>query len=302
MSLVKKTVTPKQLLAFQRNARKSHGPRTEQGRNHSSQNAGIHLVLARVSPPSMKELGEDPAEFEKLRQSLHDSLRPRDGFEEMTVDEIAVNRFRSARLHKAEAGILAVERRQRKARHALPALQQSQASSDNITIESFGLASALDSEEKYRQVLDLLLYVQARVEEEGFTNVGFEPLKTVYGDSPGVAGSGLLSRYKAELESQKSGADTRDGYEKDAERRRYLQALGREIETFELRLAAMHLARTTPLPEPYLDSLLLPPQEELDKIMRYEAHLDRQFQGLLQRLVSWRRVCVDIPGAETSEP
>jgi hypothetical protein len=68
MSLVKKTVTPKQLLAVQSNGRKSRGPRTERGKTNSSRNSGKHLVLARVSPPSMKELGEDPEEFEKLRQ------------------------------------------------------------------------------------------------------------------------------------------------------------------------------------------------------------------------------------------
>jgi hypothetical protein len=65
---------------------------------------------------------------------------------------------------------------------------------------------------------------------------------------------------------------------------------------------AMLEARTAPLPEPILDSLLLPPVDELDKIMRYEAHLDRQFQELLQRLMSWRRVYIDISGAESAEP
>jgi hypothetical protein len=302
MSLVKKTVTPKQLLAVQENGRKSRGPRTERGKNNSSRNSGKHLVLARVSPHSMKELGEDPEEFEKLRQSLRDALRPRDDFEEMLVEEMGVNRIRLARLHKAEAGILAVQRMEADDKKQMLALPQSQLSTDNLTIKPFGLAGVSESKAKYVQILELLLSVKAKVEKEGFSPQGFELLQTVYGDSsPGVTGSGLLSQYKAELDAQKPGADSRDDYEKGAARARFLEALGRDIRAFSSQLEAILLARTTPLPEPLLDSLLLLPQDELDKIMRYETHLERQFQGLLQRLMSWRKVYVDVPDAETWE-
>jgi hypothetical protein len=40
----------------------------------------------------------------------------------------------------------------------------------------------------------------------------------------------------------------------------------------------------------------------LDKIMHYEAHLERQFQLLLQRLMSWRRTTGGVLDAETFDP
>lgn len=302
MSLVRKKVSHKLLAAVRSNGRKSRGPRTEHGKNISSRNSGKHLVFARVSPHSMKELGEDPEEFERLRQSLRDALRPRDAFEEMLVEEMAVNRFRLARLHKAEAGILAVERMKADHTKLMLALPKSKLSTDNLTIEPFGLAGVSESAEKYRQILDLLLSVQAKVEKEGFSAQGFELLQTVYGETPGVTGSGLIAQYKAELEGQKPEADPADDYQKAAACARFLGALDRDIQVFTLHLKATLLARTTPIPEPILESLLLPPQDELDKIMRYETHLERQFQWLLQRLMSWRKVYVNVPGAETWEP
>lgn len=304
MSLIKKNPSVKLQAANRANSLKSTGPRTERGKNNSSRNAGKHLVFARVCAHSMKELGETPEEFEKLRQSLRDALRPRDGFEEMLVEEMAVNRFRLARLHRAEAGTLAVQRKRLESKYVLGSTSpKSQASYDNLTIKPFGLAGVSESTEKYLQILDLLLSVQTKVEKEGFSTQGFELLQTVYGDSsPGVTGSGLLSQYKAELEGQEPEADTRDDVEKTAARARFLDTLDRDIRAFTLQLKVLNLARTTPLPEPVLDSLLLLPQEELDKIMRYEAHLERQFQWKQQQLMSWRKACVDVPRTETWEP
>jgi hypothetical protein len=37
------------------------------------------------------------------------------------------------------------------------------------------------------------------------------------------------------------------------------------------------------------DSQLLPRQKDLEKIVRYEAALERQFERKLQQLVAWRR-------------
>jgi len=37
------------------------------------------------------------------------------------------------------------------------------------------------------------------------------------------------------------------------------------------------------------DAQLLPDQKDLEKIIRHEAALERQFERKVQRLVSWRR-------------
>ncbi len=38
-----------------------------------------------------------------------------------------------------------------------------------------------------------------------------------------------------------------------------------------------------------MDSQLIPSQEDLSKIMDYEAALEKQFERKLQQLVAWRR-------------
>ncbi len=91
----------------------------ELGKRHASRNAGKHLVFARVLPPYMEELGEDPAEFEKLRQSLYKSFQPDDEISCEVIEEMAENRWRRRRLMRAEAGILATQRRNFEIEHQL---------------------------------------------------------------------------------------------------------------------------------------------------------------------------------------
>jgi hypothetical protein len=59
----------------------------------------------------MKELGEDPAAFEQLSESLRQAFGPQDGFEEMLVEDMAEIRWRRERLMRAEAGMLASKKR-----------------------------------------------------------------------------------------------------------------------------------------------------------------------------------------------
>jgi hypothetical protein len=58
------------LAANRANSRESTGPQSELGKRNSSLNAGKHMVYATLAAASMKELGEDPAELEELRNDL----------------------------------------------------------------------------------------------------------------------------------------------------------------------------------------------------------------------------------------
>jgi len=281
------------------------------GKRRVGRNAGKYFVFGQISPSRMRELGEDPAEFEKLRQSLRAALGARDGFEEMLVEEMAVNRWRLGRLRRAETGILAVQQyglvyQQR----AMPA--GTGASLDNIMIGYFGLTGVSDSPEKYHQILELLQALRAKVEKEGFTPQGLELLKTVYGESPGVTGMGLISKYKAQLESVKSAPqaengedagsepqaqdgedakperDTEDSEERKAARASFLGSLNGETEVFAQRATVLRLAQSMPVPESIKDAKLIPSREDLDGLMRYEVMLQREFERVLKELLDWR--------------
>lgn len=311
MSWIRKKVTPTVIVANRANSRKSTGPRTQMGKRRVGRNAGKYFVFGQISPSRMRELGEDPAEFEKLRQSLRAALGARDGFGEMLVEEMAVNRWRLGRLRRAETGILAVQQyglvyQQR----AMPA--GTGASLDNIMIGYFGLTGVSDSPEKYLQILELLQALRAKVEKEGFTPQGLELLETVYGKSPGVTGMGLISKYKAQLESVKSAPqaengedagsepqaqdgedakperDTEDSEERKAARASFLGSLNGETEVFAQRGTVLRLAQSMPVPESIKDAKLIPSREDLDGLMRYEVMLQREFERVLKELLDWR--------------
>ena len=92
--------TQKQLAANRRNAQKSTGPKTPEGKHTSGQNARKHSLPA----DELVASSEDPAEFESLRCRLISDLRPEGALEELLVDQIAALHWRLRRTFRAEAG------------------------------------------------------------------------------------------------------------------------------------------------------------------------------------------------------
>ena len=102
-----KRVTEKQLAANRRNARKSTGPRTPEGKARSRWNALKHGVLARAVIPMPLEDYESRADFDALLSALCDEVQPASPLEEIFVERIAVSYWRLGRVLRAEAGAIA---------------------------------------------------------------------------------------------------------------------------------------------------------------------------------------------------
>jgi hypothetical protein len=287
VSLIEKTVTPMVIAANRANSKKSTGPRTPTGKLRVARNAGKYFVFGQISPSRMRELGEDPADFERLRQSLRSALAPRDGFEEMLVEEMVVNRWRLGRVRRAEMGILAVQQGQLENRLRVAPVNRG-ITYDNLLIRSYGLSAASDSAEKYVQILQLLFSLAEKVEKEGFFPEGLRMLRTVYGFSPGVTGLGLICEYKAHLESPGEDAQPQTQEETEAARERFLKNLEREIDGFLAYAKGMKLAQDMPLPESVRDAQLIPALEDIERIHRYEVMLQREFERSMKELLEWR--------------
>ena len=95
--------THAQIKANRNNAKKSSGPRTEEGKTRSAKNALKHGLLARdtVMP------GEDPADFDRQLSALEADIQPANSLEFELVRQIADTQWRMRRLTRLETGFLA---------------------------------------------------------------------------------------------------------------------------------------------------------------------------------------------------
>ena len=95
--------THAQIKANRNNAKRSTGPRTEEGKTRSAKNALKHGLLARdtVMP------GEDPADFDRQLCALEADIQPANSLEFELVRQIADAQWRMRRLTRLETGFLA---------------------------------------------------------------------------------------------------------------------------------------------------------------------------------------------------
>jgi hypothetical protein len=94
--------TEKQIQANRNNAKKSTGPRTEEGKSRVSQNALKHGLLARDAVIT----GEDPAAYEAQLAALEADIQPDGALECELVRQMADAQWRMQRLARLEAAYL----------------------------------------------------------------------------------------------------------------------------------------------------------------------------------------------------
>ena len=95
--------SPAQIIANRSNAQLSSGPRTEAGKLSSSRNSCRHgLTGTQIVMP-----GEEAAEYEKLREGMHEAHKPANDPERVLVDQIAASSWRLMRALRVETAFLA---------------------------------------------------------------------------------------------------------------------------------------------------------------------------------------------------
>ena len=101
-----KTVTEKQLRANRRNAKRSTGPRSDEGKRRVAHNAITHGVFA-------KELllpDENREQFLELRDGLIDSVKPQNALELTLVDQMFAAQWKVLRAQRAERALHELQR------------------------------------------------------------------------------------------------------------------------------------------------------------------------------------------------
>jgi hypothetical protein len=182
-------LTPKLLAAARQNAQHSTGPRSPAAKQNSKLNALKHGQ--RASPENhhqvMLALGEDPQEFEDLKQELMTAYGPGDALWERQIDDLARLYWRRERLERAQEGLmrralLGVEewqhRRQQEMAGATFVASQSQA------IDS-DMAEPTDPGVRLRMLLSFLGVIRAQVKQRTFKARQASEIQCLYQNQEG---------------------------------------------------------------------------------------------------------------------
>lgn len=196
-------LSARKLAANRRNARKSTGPRTFIGKLNASRNnlqhgrrSGKSKTSLWVFYASMRELGEDPDEFSRLRQDLIESFEPQTAAEEMLVDDLAARRWERMRLERGQAALLARRIQQLEIARQRKSLEISQKISAQLptAILKMGLIWDEDSPEKFQRLLEWLGQLKDLVEASVFDGAELF-IGWIYGPNPSMRGALIKSLF-----------------------------------------------------------------------------------------------------------
>ena len=182
----------RQLEANRRNARKSTGPRTTEGKKSSKLKALKHGITAeQVCIPD-----EDPEVFEDLRQQLVDWHQPEGPEECHLVERIALLQWKLRRIPRAEAGLVSYDYwRDERDEHASVVrdieygLDSDDWNEEEASEETQGVS---EIQEQYQRAVSSLKAAEARTETVN-VKIGLSIYKSIQTLS-------LLSRYEVNLE------------------------------------------------------------------------------------------------------
>ena len=202
-------LTPELLAAKRANAQLSTGPRTPSGKQNSKLNALKHGACAAFEERTMLALGEDPAEFDDLKQELRTAYGPGDRLWERQIDDLARLYWRRQRLQRAQEGLM---------RRALLAAQEWQhrrrleiadATFDASRPEALDLSTSesADPGVRLRRLLSFLGVIREQVKQRTFRPPQASALENLYKAGRGWRQARLLALLRLSSEPSGQGAD-----------------------------------------------------------------------------------------------
>jgi len=243
----------------------------------------------------MKAIGEDPEGFAKLRDGFRNAIKPNDDFEDLLACKMVEARWRQFRLAKAESAILAQERCQ----FVIDRRRQLAEPEDRISVVEGGVppstgpvrTTGLNEPEpqpggrsRFATLVKFLKTVRAAAASEGLHGESLKLLESV-SELKATATTALVTATSdhARIEPAENRSLPEGGS------KNFLTWLDTEIAAFE-ELDKLDQAAEGELSGYAFDARLLLPDKELEKIRRYQAHLERQFDSAFKRLVEWRKL------------
>lgn len=278
-----KPTSAKQIAANRRNAAKSTGPRTAQGRAVSKMNALKHGILSRQVLVRGLVFKENEKELDALHRRFWEAYQPEGPVEEMLVDQIVTAHWRLRRALTAESGeiALAVDTGHRKRSQKHPVLQWAQWSALGDPIPAMQQSSVGNA------ILgNWLREVRKIVEADGgMTERAVHDLARRFRGEANSLVDELDTLRK--LEANCEGLD-------DATRRERTQA--EALAFLDRKIGHLRFGQELCVDEEDAEeearqaAAVLPSGEVLDKILRYETKLERQMYRAMAQLERVQRM------------
>jgi len=275
---------------------KASGPRTEQGKQRASQNATKHGIFSKV----IVLKNESRTEYGRLVARLWESLQPEGALEELLVEKIATITWRKRRLLLAESAEIRknmefVEWDQRD-RDQKEAEQIGSVPTDET---NHGLIREIYNPDVLECCLQHLAELRQKIEEVGFdSQQDVFALAKVYGDRDEKRlYEDLYDSYETWLETSECSREERecDGLASPAQcRKNFLQEINEEIRRLKRDQEARTSIQTT---RTELETVCrnVPDGPGFDRLLRYEASLERSFDRTLSQLERLQRMRLGQP-------
>jgi hypothetical protein len=268
----------------------STGPRTELGKERSSQNAIKHGIFSKA----LLLKGESRAEFESLHTDLWEALRPEGRLEELLVDKLATNSWRHRRLLLAEAG----EIQQQFQELDKQRVQQKDRIADSLYGEGH-LTLHIQDPDVLKRCLELLSELGRGIETTGFQQERDTAiLEKIYG-AGSYSGSRLQHEYRVWCVTARVSQEqrAREGYATPEQcKQKVLDEIRDEIGRLENR-HKKNASFDSQQNEIELLRRNVPGSPWLDRVFRYEASLERAFDRALAQLERLQRLRLGQPVA-----
>jgi hypothetical protein len=312
-------LTPALLAAARSNAQHSTGPRSAAAKQNSKLNALKHGL--RADPESHRQvmlaLGEDPEEFENLKQELMTSFGPGDALWEKQIDDLARFYWRRERLERAQEGmmrraLLAVEDWQHRRRQEMAGATFAASQPEILDIP---MSESADPGVRLRKILSFLEVIREQAKQRTFRRRQSSVLETLYQGRMGWRQARLCKLLRLFSESVKLSAPQQDedlekfvretcGPSEPAGEGQYqelLRLLDEEIANVqeEFQYAEKVNEEKAAIER---DACLAPVGEEWRMMLRREAALDRSIDRKVRILLSLRKEspAAHLPSAPTN--
>jgi hypothetical protein len=311
-------LTPALLAAARRNAQHSTGPRSAAAKQNVKLNSLKHG--GRVSDENRRQamlaLGEDPQEFENLKQELMSALTPGDALWEKQIDDLAWLYWRRDRLERAQAGLKrralqAIEDWQHRRRQEMARVTFDASQHEMIDVH---LSDSTDRGVTLRRTLSFLELIREEVKQRTFQVRQYAVLESLYRGTTGWRQAlifSLLHRFgdpmcleaqQADEEEQQYRRKMGIAYEPvgEAEHQELLRLLEEEIasvrEEFEYAEKANEERAAIER-----DACLAPVGETWSMMLRQEAALDHSIDRKVRILLRLRKDAANLPSAPASQ-